>query len=210
MSTADRPTADRPTATYPTADHLARLEREEAAHRERGPFAGWRGRTPTEELPVVTPSQPEQAAPRVTTNAPRNEGPIQDMWRPRRLPAWHPSLMQLAIGAAIVAALLASAKLLALDGIASARQAALRESRHGASVSAPAARTAAPTSKPAWTVHGTDAPYNRTDPTASPLDLPRCTASPSTPLPCLAKVSPDSRHAVILEEDASLTGLDLR
>lgn len=60
-----------------------------------------------------------------------DEGPVQDMWRPRslfgpgRLPAWHPSLMQLLIGAALVAALLGACNALALDGIRDARQACL-------------------------------------------------------------------------------------
>ena len=58
-----------------------------------------------------------------------------------------------------------------------------------------------------WVTEDTGAAYDRTNPYASPLDLPRCTTSPSTPLPCLATISPDSRRAVVLEEDASLTAL---
>ena len=61
-----------------------------------------------------------------------------------------------------------------------------------------------------WVTQDTGAPYVRTNPHASPLDLPRCTTSPTTPMPCLAHVSADSRHAVVLEEDASLTGLVAR
>jgi hypothetical protein len=195
MSTyTNRPSTDRPTATYPT-----------------NPFAGWRDRTPTGQMPPVaaaapSPIEPEQAAPAET--------PLQDMGRPgilaRPAMAWHPSLMQLAIGAALVVALLTSSQLLALDGIYSARQAALRESRHAATASAPQQAPSTPTPKPAWTVHGTDSPYDRTDPLASPLDLPRCTTSPDTPMPCLAHISNDFHHVTVLEEDASLTGLDRR
>lgn len=203
---------DRPTATYPTADHLAHLEREEAAHRERLADL-WADRTPTEELPLAPAAAPlpsgQPGPSRVSTRPEPTDGretPLQDMWRPRWLPAWHPSLMQLAIGAALVAALLASAQLLALDGIASARQAAIERGR--GATAAPSQPAPTPTAKAAWTVHGTGAPYSRDDPTASPLDLPRCTTSPDTPMPCLARKSADSRHAVVLEEDASLTGLD--
>ena len=53
----------------------------------------------------------------------------------------------------------------------------------------------------------TGAAYDRTNPHASPLDPPRCTTSPDTPLPCLATISPDSRRAVVLEEDTSLAAL---
>ena len=58
-----------------------------------------------------------------------------------------------------------------------------------------------------WVTQDTGAPYVRTNPHASPLSLPRCTTSPTTPMPCLAHVSANSRHAVVLEEDGSLTGL---
>ena len=61
--------------------------------------------------------------------------------------------------------------------------------------------------RPEWVTENTGATYDRTNPYASPLSLPRCTASPDTPLPCLATISPDSRRAVVLEEDASLTAL---
>lgn len=253
----------RPTATYPTADHLARREREEAAHRER--LADLRAdRTPTEELPVVTPSQREQAAPHVTTNASRNEGPIQDMWRPRWMPAWHPSPMQLAIGAAVVLIAITGACRLAAEGMADAahrchelaaqdRDRAERECRPaGSGTTRPGQHTSSPhtpsftpsqapspstppaltrvtssspstrpspasptspaapvasTSTSTWVTQDTRAPYDRTDAAASPLDLPRCTTSPSTPLPCLASLSSDGSRAVVLEEDASLTGL---
>lgn len=231
---------DRPTATFPTgwqacpSGYLpatpataARLQREDAT-----PTGAFPTRRPRPE--GVGAPQPDAASlshggagARAVYHAAPTEGeqllheggqpdlpqqPIQDMWRPGALSRpsmrWHPSLMQLAIGAALAVALLASAQLLALDGIASARQAAIERGRGAAAV--PSQPAPEPPSKAVWTVHGTDSPYDRTDPSASPLDLPRCTTAPDTPLPCLATVSPDSRRVVVLEEDASLTGLDRR
>lgn len=61
--------------------------------------------------------------------------------------------------------------------------------------------------RPEWVTENTGAAYDRTNPYASPLSLPRCTTSPDTPLPCLATISPSQRRAVVLEEDASLTAL---
>ena len=181
--------SNRPTSTYPTADHLARLEHEEAAHRERLADL-WADRTPTEELPVV-PARP-------ATQQARSS-------RARR------HLRAALAGALAAAALLTGLSLYAADGISSARQAATEQARSQADRPASQAPTSAsPVAKPTWTVHGTDSPYSKDDPSASPLDLPRCTTAPSTPLPCLATVSPDSHHAVVLEEDASLTGLDRR
>lgn len=275
---APQTSTDRPTAAYPTADHLARIEREEAAHRQRLADL-WADRTPTEELPVVTPSQHEQAArfvrtsaaprpaPFVRTNAPQNEGPIQDMGRPGPLSRpsmrWHPSLMQLAIGAALVLALLGACNVAAIQAHREARAychalvvsdwaRAERECRGTGSgtpvpeqipssphtpASAPAqapqaaspspspsaltrvtspssgasqpAPSAAPASggQPDWVTRDTHAPYSKDDPAASPLDLPRCTTAPDTPMPCLASLSSDGSRAVVLEEDASLTGL---
>lgn len=182
---------DRPTATYPTADHLARLEREEAAHRERLADL-WADRTPTEELPAVG----RQAPP---------DRPAARQDRPSR--ARH--LRAALAGVLAASALLTGLSLYAADGISSARQAATEQARSQAARPAPQQ----PPSTPApveWTVHGTDAPYDRTDPSASPLDLPRCTVAPDTPMPCLAHISNDSHHATVLEEDASLTGLDRR
>jgi hypothetical protein len=75
------------------------------------------------------------------------------------------------------------------------------------------ASSAPPSSAPStssWVTSDTRAPYDRTDPTASPLDLPRCTTAPDTPVPCLAHASADGRHAVVLEEDGSMTGLTRR
>ena len=129
-------------------------------------------------------------------------------------------------GLLIAVALLTGTQLFAAAGISSARQAALQSARAGAQAraySAPSQRDeqAAPVSdrtsaahsdvrsdtQADWVTEDTGAPYDRTDPAASPLDLPRCTTSPDTPLPCLATISPDSRRAVVLEEDASLTAL---
>ncbi|WP_311359367.1 hypothetical protein [Actinomyces oris] len=267
---APQTSTDRPTATYPTADHLAHLE----ARRERLNDL-WADATPTEELPAVRPARSvrtrgesrrhPQPAPFVRTNAPQNEGPIQDMGRPGilRRPSmkWHPSLMQLAIGAALVAALLGACNVAAINAHREARaychalvssdwDRAQRECRgtgsgtpvperlpssphtpsespsQAPSPSTPPALTrvtspspstqpspaaqAAPASSPAWVTSDTHAPYDRTDPSASPLDLPRCTTAPDTPLPCLAHVSSDSRRAVVLEEDGSMSGLTRR
>lgn len=66
---------------------------------------------------------------------------------------------------------------------------------------------------PTWVTQDTGAAYDRTDPAASPLDLPRCTVHSGTSstgadaLPCLASLSRDGSRAVVLEEDASLTAL---
>ena len=195
----DRPATqtptDRPTATYPTADRLARLEREEAAHRERLADL-WADRTPTEELPAVGR---QGLADRPATRQARPS-------RARR------HLRAALAGVLAAAALLTGLSLYAADGISSARRAALEQARSQAAQPAPqqVPASASPSSKAVWTVHGTDAPYDRTDPTASPLDLPRCTTAPDTPMPCLAHISADSHHATVLEEDASLTGLDRR
>lgn len=275
---SNRPT-DRPTATYPTADHLAHLE----AHRERLADL-WSDAAPTEELPLVrtarpaafvrtngaSPSQHEQAAqpaPHVTTN----DQPIQDMWRPgilaRPTMKWHPSLMQLAIGAALVAALLGACNVAAINAYRTARaychalvvsdwdraQSECRPAGSGTPVPeqlpssphtpastpsgapspstrpaltrvtspspstqpSPASQSPAPAAQVAstWVTSDTRAPFDRTDPAASPLDLPRCTTrsgtspDPSDALPCLASLSADGSRAVVLEEDASLTGL---
>ena len=121
---------------------------------------------------------------------------------------------------ALAAALLTGMQLYAANGIAQARQAALQSARTGApahAYSTPAAspapmsdRTSADVRtdiRPEWVTRDTGAPYSATDPSASPLDLPRCTASPTTPMPCLAWNSADSSRVVVLEEDGSLTGL---
>lgn len=134
-------------------------------------------------------------------------------------------------GIALAAALLTGLQLYAAAGISSARQAALASSA-SAERGAALPRTAggdqpsmsgqtspmsdrAPAAQPDvrsdiqadWVTEGSGAAYARTNPHASPLSLPRCTTSPDTPLPCLATISPDSRRAVVLEEDTSLTAL---
>ena len=193
---APQTSTDRPTATYPTGDHLARLEREEAAHaahRERLNDR-WEDFTPTEELPVV-PDRPAAG--------PARQGRQARPSRARR------HLRAALAGALAAAALLTGLSLYAADGIGSARRAALEQARsQAAHPASQAPASVSPSSRSAWTVHGTGAPYDRTDPAASPLDLPRCTAAPDTPMPCLAHISNDSHHVTVLEEDASLTGLD--
>lgn len=182
---------DRQTATYPTADHLA--------HRERLSDL-WADATPTELLPVVPTPAPTPRAPRRGTTA-------------------HRHLRAALAALALAAALLTGLSLYAADGIGSARRAALAQrDREGSASSVTSVNTlqgnssatqnaSSPASSPVWTIHGTDAPYSKDDPAASPLDLPRCTTSPDTPLPCLAWKSADSTHVTVLEEDASLTGL---
>lgn len=153
----------------------------------------WADATPTEELPAVGRQGPADRP------APRQARPS----RARR------HLRAALAGALAATALLTGLSLYAADGIGSARQAALEQAR--AQAAHPASQQTPSTPAPAeWTVHGTNAPHDRTDPLASPLPLPRRTTSPSTPLPCLATVSADSRHVTVLEEDASLTGLDRR
>lgn len=195
------PSTDRPTATFPTADHLARLEHEEAAHRERLADL-WADRTPTELLPVV--------------GRPAHRRPGRAAYSRRTAPTGTKvSHLRAALaGILIAAAILIPMQLFAAQGISSARQAALEQSaqRDAAQAEqaapAPAAHSDVRTDIQAdWVTEGTGAAYDHTDPAASPLDLPACTTSPDTPLPCLATISHDSRRAVVLEEDASLTAL---
>ena len=253
MSNTNRPapSTDRPAATFPTADHLARLEHEEAAHRERlaGPFAGWRDRTPTELLPIVPAQRPcpasARTAPAAGTAFPR-VSPLPEPTRGRvarrtahtgtkglRLRLRLRRHLRAALAGILIAvALLIPLQLFAAQGISSARQAALAARPDRASHTQP--EQASPEASPATTLSGqsthaeqvahspmsgqspaqsdwvtehTGAAYDRTNPHASPLDLPRCTTSPSTPLPCLATISPSQTRAVVLEEDASLTAL---
>lgn len=153
-------------------------------------FAGWRDQTPTEELP---------AFPRVSTSAKPTGSRV----------ARH--LRAALAGVLIAVALLTGLQLYAAAGISSARQAALAARTTQATEQAAPAPAAQPDVRsdiqPDWVTEDTGAAYDRTDPASSPLDLPRCTTSPDTLLPCLATISPDSRRAVVLEEDASLTAL---
>lgn len=258
MSTTEtsRPSTDRPTATFPTADHLARLEHEEAAHRERLADL-WADRTPTELLPVVgrpAPSRRERTAsaagaagaagtafPRVSTHRKPTRGRVARRTAPtgtkglRRQSRLRRHLRAALAAPALAAAILIPMQLFAAQGIADARQASLQSARAGtgARVYSTPSRTEGGDQPPMsgqtatmsdrasaaqsnvrsdiqadWITEDTGAPFDRTNPAASPLlDLPRCTTSPDTPLPCLATVSPDSSRAVVLEEDASLTAL---
>ena len=183
-----------------------------AAQPERSPFAGWRGQAQTDELPAVSPDtgRPSIGArrsrrPRVSTPAKPTSGRV----------ARH--LRSALAAIALAAAILIPMQLFAAHGISSARQAALAERDAQAARTEQATEQSAPTTTapteqaeqagaPAeqWVVEGT------TTAAPSPLDLPRCTTSPDTPLPCLATISPDSKRAVVLEEDASLTAVVLR
>jgi hypothetical protein len=213
---------DRPTATFPTADHLARLEHEEAAHRERLADI-WADRTPTGLLPVVGPAFPRVSTHRKPTHgrvAPPHTAPTgtKGLRRQSRL-SRH---LRAALAApALAAAILIPMQLFAAAGISSARQAALA-ARSGQTSSsavlmsgqsthsgqgAPYPMSGQMNAQPDWVTEDTGAAYDRTNSHASPLDLPRCTTSQDTPLPCLATISPDSRRAVVLEEDTSLTAL---
>ncbi len=159
---------------------------------------------------------------------PRHEG--------GRHPHLRPHLRAALTGVLLAVALLTGLQLYALDGISDARsqaRAAHSTSQSRAAVpqpgqdpaspsamsgQAPAAQSDARTgTQPAlsgrWVTHDSGAPYDRTDPSASPLQLPRCTTAQDTPLPCLASTFPQNSNeiptrVVVLEEDASLTGLD--
>ena len=171
------PTATLPAVTLPTAAG-----------------ADWRGQALTEELEAAPAPAPAPA--------PRSPG------RTLR------HLRHALVGTLLAAALLTGLQLYAAAGISDARQAALaaRSERDTSQVG----QTPAPTAdrpnvrtdiQPAWAAEDTGAPYSKDDPAPSPLDLPRCTTSPDTPLPCLATISPSQDRAVVLEEDASLTAL---
>ena len=166
-----------PTATLPAVP---------AATLPAAAGADWRGQAPTEELPAVpTCRRSSDRRPSRQTRAAR-----------RRSLARH--LRAALAGIALAAVLLAGLQLYAAQGIADARRAALEKA---AAPAAPPAEQAPSAPKAGWLIEGTavEAP--------SPLDLPRCTTSPDTPLPCLATISPDSGRAVVLEEDASLTAV---
>lgn len=213
---AYRTSTDCPTEVLPTVPSIParRSILCPSASDERAPLAGWRDQTPTEPLPAIG-----GARPRVSTSAKPTGGR-----EVRRRPHLRAALAALALAAAILIPM----QLYATQGISSARQAALATAQHDAAPAAapsstmsgqtpapapvPGRASAAPMSgqtpaQPDWVTEDTHAPYDRTNPHASPLSLPSCTTSPSTPLPCLATISPDSARAVILEEDASLTAL---
>ena len=236
-----------PTGAFPTRRSIRPLgQAARAARPEQETDAASTARTRPRTRPGTrachAPAQPstEQAAPsQIEHEQETPSAAVQDMGRPGILSrpslAWHPSLMQLAIGAALVLAIIGACNVAAIQAHREARahchalvvsdwQAATRECRgtgegtpqpeqvpaQPGQPSAPAQQAPTSVPSPIWTVHGTDSPYDRTDPHASPLELPRCTTAQDTPMPCLAHISNDSRHVTVLEEDASLTGLDRR
>ena len=225
MSTARRPAApadDRPTevlpivapvAPVPTRRPILRAAGAPAAPPERSPFADWRGQAQTEELPAVSSDTGRPSPSRPFPSRPSRPSPSRERASSRRRTiARH--LRQALAGLLIAAAILTGLQLYAAAGISQARQAALAE--RDARAAAVQTGQATPPAPPAQTEQG--APAHTTAPTGwvvegtttaapSPLDLPRCTTSPDTPLPCLATISPDSKRAVVLEEDASLTAL---
>ena len=146
--------------------------------------ADWRGQALTEELEAVPARAPHRS-------------PVRHLRHLRHL-------RHALVGTLLAAALLTGLQLYAATGISDARQAALVEqaAQRDASRTEQAEQADAPASQ--WTVEGTASAA------PSPLDLPRCTTSPDTPLPCLATISPSQDRAVVLEEDASLTALARR
>lgn len=207
------------TAPIPTRLSILHASRQalptQAAQPERSPFSGWRDDTPTEELPsAASPAFPDVQVPSPT----RTDRLARRRAEGRERIAHLTRHLRAALAAIVLAAaLLTGLQLYAAAGISSARQAALEQARTPAASAAPLSgqSTSTPASlmsgqsdpKPDWVTEHTGAAYDRTNPAASPLDLPRCTASPDTPLPCLATISPSQTRAVVLEEDASLTAL---
>lgn len=136
----------------------------------------------------------------------------------RRQPAritWTRTTLRRHLRAALAAAILIPMQLFAAQGIPSACPAALAERdaqaqphhRAGPEQTDPTspappeqAEQADAHPQTGWLIEGT------TTAAPSPLDLPRCTTSPDTHLPCLATIPhPNSKRAVVLEEDTSLT-----
>lgn len=185
-----------------------------AAPLERSPFAGRRAQAQTEELPAVSSDTGLPTPSRPSRPRPRRERAGRPSSRRRASVARH--LRQALTGLLIAVAILTGLQLYAAAGISQARQAALAERDAQASEQSASSHTTTPPAPPAQTEEG--APAHTTTPTGwevegtttaapSPLDLPRCTTSPDTPLPCLATISPSQTRAVVLEEDASLTAL---
>nr|DAN49254.1 MAG TPA: hypothetical protein [Caudoviricetes sp.] len=183
------------------------------------PFADWRDRAQTEELPAISfdagPVRPRVSTPAKPTGSREGHRTAPTGTKGlRRRPVLRPRLarhLRAALaGLLIAAALLTGLQLYAAAGISQARQTALaeRDAQEARTEQAsPASPTPteqaeqAPAPSPSWLIEGT------TTGAPSPLDLPRCTTSPDTPLPCLATISPSQTRAVVLEEDASLTAL---
>ena len=192
-----------------------------AVQLERSPFADWRDAAPTEEMSAVSSAAAGPARPRVSTHHKPTSGREARRTAPagtKGLRRQHPRLarhLRAALaGLLIAAALLTGLQLYAAAGISSARQAALagQAAQRDAQATEQATEQSAPTpSAPSeqadahpqadWLIEGT------TTAAPSPLDLPRCTTSPDTPLPCLATISPSQTRAVVLEEDAPLTAV---
>ena len=232
--TAPHTSTDRPTATYPTRRSVLHSGGDpsprpfagwrDAAPTELLPVVG----------PRTASTAAGTAFPRVSTHRKPTRGRVARRTAPTGtkgllLPtrqAGSRTRLRRHLRAALAALLIAAAilipvQLLAAQGISSARQAALAERDAQTSASAaplsgqsthseqgaPSPMSGQSDPRPDWVTEHTGAAYVRTNPAASPLDLPRCTTSPDTPLPCLATISPDSKRAVVLEEDASLTAL---
>ena len=160
--------------------------------------------------------RPTAQHPTHSTNRPASTGRLAQLHErraraDRRRQVRRRHLLQALTGTALAVAILTGLQLYAASGIAQARQAALaaRSSRVTTQTeqAQPEQATAQPAAQPEWVAEDTGAPYSPVDPSASPLSLPRCTTSPSTPLPCLATVSPNSTRVVVLEEDASMTAI---
>ena len=206
---APQTSTDRPTATYPTDP--AAIWADPAGY----PTDWLADRTPTATYPAGYPqaAQAAQAAPHVTTNAPQNEGPIQDMGRPGPLSRpsmrWHPSLMQLAIGAAIALIALVGLQQYAVAGMADA-------SRHCHELAVQDWARAERECRPAGS--GTPAPGQAPSSPHTPSSTPSQAPSPSTP-PALTRVTSPSpstsdwvtqdTHAPYSRDDASASPLDL-
>lgn len=214
--TAPHTSTDRPTATYPTGQWLARLEHAEAVHPALLADI-WADRTPTELLPAVgrpASSRREHVAsttagtafPRVSTLPEPTSGREALRTAPTGTKGLRRHLRAALAGILIAAAILIPMQLFAPQGISLARQSALASSQRQTPANAAPLSEQSPAPND-WVIEDTGAAYDRTNSHASPLDLPRCTTSPDTPLPCLATISPDSRRAVVLEEDTSLTAV---
>ena len=230
--TTDRPApADRPTATFPTGWRGC-----PSAYIAAGdPRLVEADATPTVTLPTRPPAQPQPASPfpavgaeheherqheheggrrtaAARTAAARTERRERLARRAsRRAPrreALRRHLKSALAAVALAAIVLTGMQLYAAAGITSARQAALAARDGGAAPAASATSTMSGQTA-AWVTQDTHAPYSVTDPSATPLDLPRCTTAPDTPMPCLAHLhtspsgAPD--RVVTLEEDGSLT-----
>lgn len=214
MSTTEsnRPTTDRPTATFPARRPI--LHAAGTPQPERSPFADWRGQAPTEELPTIA-ARPTAARPRVSTSAKPtgSRKRVRATYSGTKVPRLSRHLRAALAGLLIAAALLSVLQAYAASGITSARRTALEQAARTTQATEQAAP--APDAQPDvrsgiqadWVTQDSGAPYSATNPSASPLALPRCTTAPDAPMPCLAHISANSDRVVILEEDGSLTAL---